>query len=169
MTTENYYDGNWRPVLDESDLSIDKLQLAGFEIAVNTRGKLTARHNPTAANEQNRVLVHTLHTRKDTRSCATILREYHESRCLLYGAEMALEEAQARLQGNDKERYQRLLEWRADALQDTALDAKIKARERTIMADKNDALSAVLWAERVWNDRMEQMFDWQYEAGPIPK
>jgi hypothetical protein len=60
-----------------------------------------------------------------------------------------------------------LLECRTAALDDMALDAKIKTRERAIMADKNDALSAVLWAELVWTQRMEAMFDWQYESGPL--
>lgn len=43
MTTPNYYDGNWRPVLDLSDRALATLRRRGFEMGADNDGRLMAR------------------------------------------------------------------------------------------------------------------------------
>ncbi len=39
---ENYFDGDWRPIIDISAIAIDKLLARGFEIRIS-KGKYMAR------------------------------------------------------------------------------------------------------------------------------
>ncbi len=41
--TENYFDGEWRPITDHSHKALEKLRTRGFELGNDRYGKLMAR------------------------------------------------------------------------------------------------------------------------------
>ena len=43
MATENYFDGEWRPVTDHSFKALERLRTRGFELGNDRYGKLMAR------------------------------------------------------------------------------------------------------------------------------